>query len=235
MICNKKIKGIILDLDGTIAFSQHYHYLAIKKVVKKQLKLDYTEKQDAKYFTGHGSNKTFQKISKRNKLNLDEKTIKKLVTLKRRTYLEIVKKSKIKPVPGILEFVQGQLNMGRKIIVATNNRVKPTKIILHKTGLSKLIQDIITMEDVKEKKPAPDTFKLALKKLKLKPNQAIVFEDSAQGVKAAKAANIYCYGLTTSTTKRKLQNAGADEIIKNYKNLLCQKKPQPEKKQTQKK
>ncbi|MBN2165280.1 MAG: HAD family phosphatase [Marinilabiliaceae bacterium] len=61
--------------------------------------------------------------------------------------------------------------------------------------------------EVDRKKPFPDIFILAAKKLGLKPDECLVVEDAISGVEAAKAAGCMCLGLTTSFEKDKLMQA----------------------------
>lgn len=55
-------------------------------------------------------------------------------------------------------------------------------------GLDQLFQAIVTIEDVARPKPAPDLFLAAANELRVAPSRCLVFEDSAQGVAAAMAA-----------------------------------------------
>jgi hypothetical protein len=50
---------------------------------------------------------------------------------------------------------------------------------------------IATGDVVPKKKPAPDIYNLALEKLAIEPGRAIAFEDSAIGVRSAKAAGLF--------------------------------------------
>ncbi len=51
---------------------------------------------------------------------------------------------------------------------------------------------IVAGDDVPAKKPAPDAYALALSRLGVSPAQAVAFEDSANGLRAAMAAGLRC-------------------------------------------
>lgn len=51
---------------------------------------------------------------------------------------------------------------------------------------------VISAEDVEKKKPAPDIFLKAAKKLQLTPEECVVVEDATSGVRATIAANMRC-------------------------------------------
>lgn len=62
--------------------------------------------------------------------------------------------------------------------------------ILEKFSLEKLFDVVISAEDVMHHKPDPEAYLLCLSKLSLKPEDALVFEDSESGIQAATAAGI---------------------------------------------
>ena len=61
---------------------------------------------------------------------------------------------------------------------------------------------LVVGEDVTHKKPAPDIFLEAARRLGLDPSACLVIEDAVSGVAAAKAAGCRCLGITTSFTPR---------------------------------
>ena len=69
---------------------------------------------------------------------------------------------------------------------------------------------MVVGEDILHKKPAPDIFEEAARRLGLAPASCLVIEDAVSGVAAAKAAGSRCLGLTTSFQAGQLVAAGAD-------------------------
>ena len=63
-------------------------------------------------------------------------------------------------------------------------------------------------------KPRPDIFLHAAKQLDIDPIACIVIEDSAHGIKAAKAAGMFCIGINTHGNPDQLKEA--DLIINGY-------------------
>ena len=70
-------------------------------------------------------------------------------------------------------------------------------------------------------KPAPDVFLVAAASLGLAPENCVVFEDSAAGVDAAKAAGCRCVAITT--TKKREELSKADWIIDGYDEVTLEK------------
>lgn len=59
-------------------------------------------------------------------------------------------------------------------------------------GVEKYFKNITCVSQVKRGKPNPDLFLEALRKNNTKAEESIVLEDAISGIKAAKAANIFC-------------------------------------------
>ena len=73
-----------------------------------------------------------------------------------------------------------------------------------------LFDTIITGSDVSQKKPSPEIYLTAMKKLGAEPGECIVIEDALSGIASAKAAGCICFAVTTSFPAEKLKAAGAD-------------------------
>jgi beta-phosphoglucomutase-like phosphatase (HAD superfamily) len=71
---------------------------------------------------------------------------------------------------------------------------------LARLGLYQRFDAIKTADDVKRTKPDPELYVAALTALGVQPTEAVVFEDSPNGVTAAKAAGIYCVAVPNRVT-----------------------------------
>ncbi len=77
------------------------------------------------------------------------------------------------------------------------------------------IYDISHVDNVG--KPDPAVYLHAAKQLAIDPIDCIAIEDSAHGIKAAKAAGMYCIGINTACDMNQLKEA--DRIIQHYDEL----------------
>ncbi len=71
---------------------------------------------------------------------------------------------------------------------------------------------IVTGDVVARKKPAPDIYELALAKLRVSASHAVAFEDSENGVRAAKAAGLFTVATPSHWTQRQ-DFAAADLVL----------------------
>ena len=74
-------------------------------------------------------------------------------------------------------------------VVTGSTRHVVTKT-LEALGLSQIFPVVICADDVKNPKPAPDTFLMAAQELKVDPKTCVVFEDADPGIQGAKAAGM---------------------------------------------
>lgn len=79
---------------------------------------------------------------------------------------------------------------------------------------------IITSEDISKSKPNPEGYLLTLKRLNLSCIEAVVIEDGENGIIASKDAGIFAIGITNTTSKKRLLDAGANQVIANLNELM---------------
>lgn len=211
-------KAYIFDLDGTLTLTQPLHYAAFSAIFKKY-NISYTENEDKYEFAGRGSKEIFPAVFAKHGVKITPEEIAKYAAEKRIIYDSILEKAEIKEVAGAGAFLKKVMKAGIKLIVATGNKEPEAREILTKAGLSDFFTQIVSQKDVENQKPAPDIFLFAASKIGCKPEECIVFEDAINGVKAARAANMYCIALTTGTEKSALAAVGANVVVSSYEEL----------------
>jgi glycerol-1-phosphatase len=81
----------------------------------------------------------------------------------------------------------------------------------------------VVAEDVKNGKPDPSCYLLGRKRLGMDDNaKMVVFEDAPSGVRAGKAAGFMVVGLATTHSVEKVQEAGADWIIQDLRDVTIE-------------
>jgi HAD superfamily hydrolase (TIGR01509 family) len=114
-------------------------------------------------------------------------------------------------LPGVLDYLQQAQDLGLKLAVASSSPHSWVDTHLTRLDLFDYFSRIICADDVPagRTKPHPDLFIKALEAVQAQPNQALVFEDSPNGVRAARAAGIFVVAVPNPIT-RLLEAAGAD-------------------------
>jgi len=84
------------------------------------------------------------------------------------------------------------------LAVATNAEGANVDFVLDGAGLRSLFRVIVNGHEVTNPKPHPDVYLLVAEKLRVPPEDCIVFEDSHTGVAAGLAAGMRVIGVTTT-------------------------------------
>ncbi len=95
-----------------------------------------------------------------------------------------------KAIEGIKELLDFFQQKEFKIGLATNSPFKLIPVVLNKIGIADYFDVISSSEFEEEGKPNPAVYLTTAKKLNIKPENCIVFEDSLSGVTAAKKAHM---------------------------------------------
>jgi HAD superfamily hydrolase (TIGR01509 family) len=194
--------GIIFDMDGVIVDSEPFIIKAATQMFA-ELGLKITP-EDFHPFTGTGENRFLGGVAEKYNFHLN------IPQAKKRTYdiyLDIIK-GKLKPLPGTKEFIEKCKKLNKKIAIASSADWRKVNGNLTEIKLPiETFDAVVAGEDVKNKKPAPDIFLLAAKKINADPKDCLVIEDALSGIKAAKAAGCKCLAITSSYTVDKLPGA----------------------------
>ena len=83
---------------------------------------------------------------------------------------------------------------------------------LDRLGLLSAFEVVVTRESAPRAKPAPDLYLEALARLAVSPDRALVVEDAANGVAAARAARLRCLAFPNAVTVHQ-DLSDADEIL----------------------
>lgn len=116
------------------------------------------------------------------------------------------------PLPGVEAILASAEELGLKLAVASSSSLDWVSGHLERLGLLKHFEVIKTADDVERVKPDAALYVQALIALGVDANEAVAFEDSVNGVKAAKAAGIYCIAIPNTITKN-LDFQHADRVV----------------------
>lgn len=112
-------------------------------------------------------------------------------------------------LPGIEEYIQRAAELNLKLAVASSSSCEWVTGHLEQRGLREYFECVLAADDVGVTKPDPALYLTAMECLGVNPDQAIAFEDSPNGILAAKKAGLYCVAVPNPITSQ-LQIKGAD-------------------------
>jgi HAD superfamily hydrolase (TIGR01509 family) len=205
-------RAVIFDMDGVLTDSEWFIAEAGRLMFKEIHGVEVSH-GDFKDFVGMGENRFLGGVAEKYGLKGFE-----IERDKKRTYdiyVEIVK-GKLKPMPGAVEFVRACAGRGLAIAVATSTDYIKMMANLKAIGLAEgVFGALVNGLDVERRKPFPDLFLEAARRLGAEPRNCWVVEDSVSGVQAAKAAGMRCLGLLTTDTEEAIRSRGADLIAQD--------------------
>lgn len=121
--------------------------------------------------------------------------------------------AQLAPFPGVVALLEEAAALGVPCVVASSSPRSWVEGHLTRLGLMSFFRTTRCLDDVAAPKPAPDLFLAALEALSLAPGQAVVLEDSRNGLDAAKAAGIACIIVPNRITGS-LDFSGAAAVLK---------------------
>lgn len=104
-------------------------------------------------------------------------------------------------IPGVVAFITNlKRHQVNTAIVTSSNQQKMANVYQCHPEFETLFDVIFTSEDFEQSKPDPDCYLTAAAHFAVSQNQCVVFEDSINGLKAGKAAQMKVCGLATTNS-----------------------------------
>lgn len=176
------IKGLIFDLDGTVANTMQNHFIAWKEAVEP-----YGIKFTGEVFsqlTGMPKAATIIKLNEMYGTEMDPVVVGQK---KAARYKELVYETKeIEVVADVVRKFHGKLPMS----IGTGSTQIGADRTLRILDMKQYFNPIVTADDVVNYKPAPDTFLKCAEAMGVAPKDCLVFEDGILGIQAAKAVGM---------------------------------------------
>jgi len=133
-------------------------------------------------------------------------------------------------LPGVLVYLEAAERLNLELAIASSSPRNWLDRFLIPRDLSRHFKFIITGDTVQEVKPSPELFNTTLSKLGFTPGEVLIFEDSLNGLRAARAAGIRCIIIPSSLTRGmdfqdadlvldSLQSRSLDQLIDHFNHL----------------
>lgn len=103
-------------------------------------------------------------------------------------------------------------------VVTSSNLPKMQAVYRYQPEFKNLFDAILTSEDFERSKPDPDCYLKAAARLGASTDECIVFEDSFNGLRSGRAANMKVVGLATTNSAESISEL-SDIQISDYRNM----------------
>src|SRR4051812_14484436 len=177
-------RGLIFDCDGTIADTMPLHYEAWVAALGEHG----VEFPEAMFYEMGGipTNRIIELLNERHGHSMP---VQATADHKEELYVKLIPRVRpIEPVVRLVERYAGRLPMA----VATGGQRAIATKTLGALDLLKYFraEHIVTADDVKHGKPAPDIFLEAARRIGIEPAECVAFEDANLGIEAARGAGM---------------------------------------------
>lgn len=202
-----KIKGVLIDMDGTLIDSNSI----IEKAwcsVANEYNIKVTPEDIKFHIYGRSGQYTLDYLF--SELTSNEKLI---VKRKVDSIEETANSDLIQGAEQALQYFRSQ---GLKIALVTASWPKRIEYILSLHKLNHYFDTIVSRNDVTKGKPNPEGYLLAMKNLGLKANECLVFEDSISGIEAGVSSGAICIGIGAE----ELNSLATEVIFSNFEEFL---------------
>ena len=206
---SRTFDALVFDVDGTLADTEELHRQAFNEaffacgidwrwgpaLYAELLQITGGKERIAEYISRHQ-----MPASERGRLL---RLVPQMHAAKTRIYRELVALGHLHPRPGVVRLMKEARAAGVKLAIASTTSPENVESLLWASfGIeaSRWFSAVATGDVVPRKKPAPDIYNLVLEKLGISPERAIAFEDSAIGVRSAKAAGLFTIATPTLWT-----------------------------------
>lgn len=189
--------GVIFDLDGVIVDTAKYHFLAWKKLADA-LGFEFTEAHN-ELLKGVSRVRSLEILLGIGNVTVSEIETQNMLHSKNEDYLGYITKMGADEIlPGVEKLLNDLDALEIKYVLGSAS--KNAELILNQVGLCHRFYGIVDGNAVSKAKPDPEVFLIGAKKLKLPPENCIVFEDAIAGIEAANKANMISVGIGDKET-----------------------------------
>jgi HAD superfamily hydrolase (TIGR01509 family) len=190
-----RIKALVFDFDGLLVDTEGPIFAAWQRIYRERGQELPRERWLTIIGTASGPFDPLLDLGQRTGEQLDRKV---LDELERLYYKEATSMQQL--LPGVENYLADARRFRLKMAIASSSGSAWVMEHLERFGIHEHFDAIVSREDVSRTKPDPELYRTALQRLSVSPPETIAFEDSTNGVRAAKAAQLFCVAVPNPLT-----------------------------------
>lgn len=197
------LRAVLLDFNGVLVDDEPVHLELLRRVLAEEGLA--VEPEQAERFIGLDDRRCFERALDEAGRPAEPATLTRLVARKARYYQEFVRRRGFSFFPGALELVESAARQGLMLGLVSGALREEIVQALHQATLRHCFKVLVTAEDVREGKPAPEAYQRAVELLNeqpplperlVHPHEVLAVEDSAAGLAAARSAGLVTLAVT---------------------------------------
>jgi beta-phosphoglucomutase len=208
--------AVLFDFDGVIVNSEPLHLMAFQEVLAAE-QIELTSEEYYRDLIGFDDAGAFKHAFATRKIELEPKTLLRLLTRKGEMTMELIGRRHYEALPGVEAFVRG-LWRHYPLAICSGARREEIEAMLEGVKLRDCFPTIVAAEDVSVGKPDPSGYLLTAKLVgeripaTLKPADCLIVEDAPSVVRSVRKAGFSVLAVATSYPPEKL--AEANYVVK---------------------
>ena len=184
-----RARAVLWDLDGTIADSKEFHWRAWREtmaaagapITYEQFLHSFGQRNDAilgAWLPGAPAERVVR-----------------LGDEKEACFRRFVAEGPLHPLPGAVEWIERLARDGWRQAIASSAPPANVETMVRALGLARWMGALVSADDVHRGKPDPEVFLVSAQRLGVEPARAIVVEDAAAGIEAARRGGMKSIGV----------------------------------------
>jgi HAD superfamily hydrolase (TIGR01509 family) len=178
------VEAVIFDMDGVLVDSEVYWQESREDFARAVGKI--WKPEDQRQAMGRSTVGWAQLMQERLAIDMPIDDI--IADMKARVIAHY--EQRLPVLPGALEAVKKAASV-YKVALASGSETSIIKLVMERTGLGQTFDVVVYGDTIPRGKPAPDIYLETARRLSVPPEQAVGIEDSANGIRALKAAGMY--------------------------------------------
>jgi beta-phosphoglucomutase len=190
MTTMRHARAALWDLDGTLVDSEEYHWQSWREVMgaegvaisRAQFLESFGQRNDRILAGWLGRRASRERVTR-------------VADAKEAAYRRLMRAGGLDWLPGVPGWLDRLQRAGWKQAIASSAPRENVDAVLDVLGATERFDAIVSAEDVREGKPAPDVFLAAAAKVGVPPDRCVVVEDAPAGIEAARRAGMRSIGI----------------------------------------
>jgi HAD superfamily hydrolase (TIGR01509 family) len=189
------LKALLFDLDGTLIDSEFFHFECWNEILEEfDVELSYADW--LKTYAGVPMPANAARLIETYNIT---SPLPHIIEKREQLTLERLKTKDVNLMPYVADVLEYFREQNLTLALVTSSPRQDVEAIFERNGLGKYFKLIITRSEVTKSKPDPESYLVCVEKLGLLKEECLVFEDTINGIKSAKAAGLTCIAIQSNT------------------------------------
>lgn len=203
--------GLLFDIDGTLAETDHLHMRAFNDVMARfGVKLD--EPDYKRIVMGRTNAAIFADV-----LPAATRAVREQVADEKEAAFRALARADIAPAHGLMDLLAWAEARDVPCACVTNAPRPNAELILAGLKLESRFNAVVIADDLAHGKPHPLPYETGAARIGIAPARCVAFEDSRSGVLSAVAAGAATVGMMTGLDEAALLGAGARLAVRDFR------------------